>query len=85
MAAGWQPQGIGVQPHFGPQDPDGAATLAGIVRTALPLIERTGVATAAEVGSDTLQQRLSAELATATAVFAHPTLMSAWGTACRAR
>jgi SAM-dependent methyltransferase len=82
QAAGLQPSGmIGVQPHFGPEDPDGAAMLAGIVRTVLPLIERTGVATAAEVGADTLQQRLSGELATSAAVFAHPMLISAWGTA----
>jgi SAM-dependent methyltransferase len=82
QAAGPQPAGmIGVQPHFGPDDPDGAAILAGIVRTVLPLIERTGVATAAEVGADTLQQRLSGELAASAAVFAHPMLISAWGTA----
>jgi SAM-dependent methyltransferase len=82
QAAGLQPSGmIGVQPHFGPEDPDGAAILAGIVRTVLPLIERTGVATAAQVGADTLQQRLSGELAASAAVFAHPMLMSAWGTA----
>jgi SAM-dependent methyltransferase len=82
QAAGLQPSGmIGVQPHFGPEDPDGAAILAGIVRTVLPLIERTGVATAAQVGADTLQQRLSGELATSAAVFAHPMLISAWGTA----
>ena len=85
QAAGLQPLGmIGVQPHFGPEDPDGAAILAGIVRTVLPLIERTGVATAAEVGADTLQQRLSGELATSSAVFAHPMLISAWGTARQA-
>jgi SAM-dependent methyltransferase len=82
QAAGLQPSGmIGVQPHFGPEDPDGAAILAGIVRTVLPLIERAGVATAAEVGADTLQQRLSGELAASAAVFAHPMLISAWGTA----
>jgi len=82
QAAGLQPLGmIGVQPHFGPEDPDGAAILAGIVRTVLPLIERAGVATAAEVGADTLQQRLSGELAASAAVFAHPMLISAWGTA----
>ena len=82
QAAGLQPSGmIGVQPHFGPEDPDGAAILAGIVRTVLPLIERTGVATAAQVGADTLQQRLSGELAASAAVFAHPMLISAWGTA----
>ena len=86
QAAGLQPSGmIGVQPHFGPQDPDGAAILAGIVRTVLPLIERTGVASAAEVGADTLQQRLSGELATSAAVFAHPMLISAWGTTCQAK
>ena len=84
--AGLQPQGmIGVQPHFGPEDPDGPAMLAGIVRTVLPLIERTGVATAAEVDADTLQERLSDELGGAAAVFAHPILMSAWGTAQHAR
>jgi len=85
QAAGLQPLGmIGVQPHFGPEDPDGPAILAGIVRTVLPLIERTAVATAAEVGADTLQQRLSGELATSAAVFAHPMLISAWGTARQA-
>ncbi len=79
--AGLRPQGmIGVQPHLGPHDPDGPAMLAGIVQTALPLIERTGVATAAQVEVDTLQQRLSNELVSAAAVFAHPTLTSAWAT-----
>lgn len=77
--AGLRPLGMmGVQPHFGPDDPDGPAILAGIVRTAIPLIERTGVATAADVRPDTLQQRLSDELVNSKAVFAHPMLMSAW-------
>ena len=85
QAAGLQPSGmIGVQPHFGPDDPDGAAILAGIVSTVLPVIERTGVATTAQVGADTLQQRLSDELAASAAVFAHPMLISAWGTARQA-
>jgi hypothetical protein len=43
------------------------------------------VATAAEVGAETLEQRLSDELAAAGAVFAHPALISAWGTAYQAR
>ena len=82
--AGLHPCGmVGVQPHFGPDDPDGAALLAGIVRTALPLIERTGAASAAHVGPDTLQQRISDQLLMAAAVFAHPTLISAWGTTSR--
>ena len=73
QAAGLRPLGmIGVQPHFGPTDPDGPAILAGIVRTVLPLIERLGVATAAEVGADTLQQRLADELATTRGRFRSP-------------
>jgi hypothetical protein len=54
--AGLRPLGmVGVQPHFGPDDPAGPATLAGIVGTMLPLIEHTGVATAQQVGIETLQ------------------------------
>jgi hypothetical protein len=85
LEAGIRPNGmIGLKPHFGPEDPDGAAILAGIVRTALPLIERAGVATAADVGARTLKQRITEELATTHAVFAHPILLSAWGTTSQA-
>jgi SAM-dependent methyltransferase len=78
--AGLRPLGmVGVQPHFGPEDPAGSATLAGIVQTMLPLIERTGVATAQQVGIETLQTRLAQELAASQAVAAHPMLLSAWG------
>jgi hypothetical protein len=77
--AGLTPVGMtSIQPHFGPDDPDGHALLAGIVRTLLPVIERTGVATAAEVDVETLQRRLGDELAAAQAVFAHPALTCAW-------
>jgi SAM-dependent methyltransferase len=69
---------IGVQPHFGPEDPDGPAILAGIVRTLVPLMERSGVATATDVGADTLEQRLTDELRASGSVFAHPMLISAW-------
>jgi hypothetical protein len=71
---------IGIQPCFGPDDPDGAALLAGIVRTLLPLMERTAVATVEEIDPATLQDRLGQELTEAQAVFAHPTLFSAWAT-----
>ena len=85
QAAELRPLGmLGIQPHFGPLDPDGPATLAGIIRTVLPLIERTGVATAADVGVETLQQRLSDEIVAAAAVTAHPMLLSAWGMVDRA-
>jgi SAM-dependent methyltransferase len=69
---------LGVQPHFGPEGDEGPALLAWIVRTCLPLIEGGGVASADQVGVDTLEQRLAAELADSRAVFAHPTLFSAW-------
>lgn len=73
--AGLSPSGmLAVQPHFGPGDPDGPWILAGIVRALLGVIERTGVATAAEVDIDTLEERLAAEAV----VFAHPPLISAW-------
>lgn len=79
--AGLQPLGmLGVQPYFGPNDPNGAALLTGVVRTLLPLLERTGVAHAAEVGVETLQQRMSEELARANAVFVFPPLSTVWAT-----
>jgi SAM-dependent methyltransferase len=79
--AGLRPLGmLGVQPHFGPGDPDGPALVAGIVRAVLPLLVKTGVATAEQVDIDTLEKRLADELLAADAVFAHPTLLSAWGT-----
>jgi SAM-dependent methyltransferase len=79
--AGVRPVGmLGVQPHFGPgDDAAGPALLAGIVRTMLPLIEQTGVATAQEIAAETLQDRLAAEMTANSAVFAHPILLSAWG------
>jgi hypothetical protein len=40
---------VGVQLYFGPDNPNGAALLAGIVRTLVPLLERTSVASAAEM------------------------------------
>jgi SAM-dependent methyltransferase len=79
--AGLRPLGmIGFQPHFGPDDPAAVALLAGILRTAAPLIERTGVAAAAEIGVETFAQRLRDDLHRNSAVFAHPILLSAWAT-----
>jgi SAM-dependent methyltransferase len=83
LEAGLRPQGmIAIQPHL--DAADGAAILAGIVRTALPLIERAGAATAEEVHAETLEQRIEAELDAVGGVFAHPALFSAWGTTTQA-
>jgi ubiquinone/menaquinone biosynthesis C-methylase UbiE len=77
--AGLKPTGmLSIQPHFGPTDQQGPALLAGIVRTLLPTLEQSGIATAAEVGIDTLQHRLGEEMVAARAVFAYPALTCAW-------
>jgi cyclopropane fatty-acyl-phospholipid synthase-like methyltransferase len=79
--AGLRPLGmLGIQPHFGPGDPAAVSLLAGVIRTAAPLIERTGVATAAELGVETFARRLADDLQRNTAVLAHPILLSAWAT-----
>jgi SAM-dependent methyltransferase len=79
--AGLRPLGMtGVQPHFGPSDPAAVGLMAGIIRTIAPLIERTGVATAEQIGVDTFAQRLQADLETTSAVVAHPILLSTWAT-----
>jgi SAM-dependent methyltransferase len=79
--AGLRPLGmLGIQPHFGPDDPGAIeGGLAGVIRTAAPLIERTGVATAEEIGVETFAQRLRDDLQMNQAVFAYPMLLSAWG------
>ena len=64
--AGLRPLGmIGIQPHFGPGDPDAIAAIAMLVtamRAVEPLIVGTGVATAEEIGLETFEQRLMDEL-----------------------
>jgi hypothetical protein len=67
---------IGIQPHFGPGDPAYVVELAGVIRTSAPLMERTGVATAEEIGVETFAQRVRDELQTHSAVGAYPILPS---------
>lgn len=52
--------------------------MAQTTRTLLPLIERTGVATAAEVGIETLAARLRQEVLDQDAVVVPPPLIGAW-------
>lgn len=82
LEAGLRPLGmLGIQPHFGPDDPGAIeGGLAGVIRTAAPLIERTGVATAEEIGVETFAQRLRDDLRMNQAVLAYPMLLSAWAT-----
>jgi SAM-dependent methyltransferase len=79
--AGLRPLGmIGVQPHFGPGDEVGIAFLVETMRVAAPLIVGTGVATAEEIGMETLEQRLRDEGQRSQAVRATPMLLGAWAT-----
>jgi predicted O-methyltransferase YrrM len=79
--AGLQPLGmIGVQPHFGPDDPAAVALADGVLQAVAPLIERTGIATAAEISAETFGQRLRDELQQNSAVLAPGILLSAWAT-----
>jgi hypothetical protein len=48
------------------------------LRSALPLIERFGIATAAEVDVDTFGQRYAAELASAGAIHTTVPMVRAW-------
>jgi hypothetical protein len=56
----------------------GHAYVEQTTHTLLPLMERTGVATAAEVDLDTLAARLREELVTADATVVPPPLIGAW-------
>jgi SAM-dependent methyltransferase len=79
--AGLHPLGmIGVQPHFAPGDPAAIALAEGVLKAVAPLIERTGVASAAEIGVETFGQRLRGELQQNPAVLAPGILLSAWAT-----
>lgn len=71
---------MGLQGYRPPGDPDGARMAASALRTLLPVIERTGVATAAEVDVDTLEARFAADSVAHDAVFKPPTLVGAWAT-----
>lgn len=73
-----KPDVLGLQSYLDPLD--GARFLSGIARTLLPLIERTGVASASEVNISTLQSRLVEEMVAAGSVMLLPTLVGAWAT-----
>jgi SAM-dependent methyltransferase len=67
----------GARVESGPDSPI-YAWMAQTARTLLPLMERTGVATAADVGVDTLAVRLREEIVAADATVVPPPLIGAW-------
>lgn len=71
---------LGLQGYRPPGDRDTAWMAECMVRTLLPVLERTGVATAAEVDIDTLAERFAQDSAAHDAVLKSPTLVGAWAT-----
>jgi hypothetical protein len=60
-------------------DADRHAVIAGLARSLLPVMERAKIATAEEVGVDTLSERLSAEaIENGESVVYWPRLVGAW-------
>jgi ubiquinone/menaquinone biosynthesis C-methylase UbiE len=73
--------GFGIQAYFAAGDRPGPAVLAGVVRTLHDTIVRHGIATAEEIGIETLEERMRHDLAAADAVLLPPTVVGAWGRA----
>ena len=71
---------FGVQPYCAPDAPEGPAMLAGVVRALAGPIVAAGIATAEEIGVETIEQRLSDQLREHDAVMLLPALVGAWGT-----
>ncbi|MCB0210737.1 MAG: class I SAM-dependent methyltransferase [Anaerolineae bacterium] len=73
-----KPQMIqGARVENGP-DSEAYNVVAQLTRTLLPLMERTGIATAAEVEIDTLANRLREEMVALNATWVSPSLIGAW-------
>lgn len=66
--------------HGGPNTADAVLLIAGLVETLLPEMERLGIATAADVGVETLVERVCDEMSVGTAVIAGRSEIGAWST-----
>jgi hypothetical protein len=70
---------FGIQPYAAPSDPAGPALCAGVTRSLAPQIIAQGIADEAELGLDTLQERVAEQLRALDAVMLLPTVVGAWG------
>jgi SAM-dependent methyltransferase len=70
---------FGVQAYLSHRQPQGAALLAGVVRSMAPAIISHGIAKPEDLQLDTLEQRLGANMKEAGAVMLTPTVVGAWG------
>ena len=65
--------------YLAPDDPSGPRFIAGVARSLLSVITAAGIATAEQVGIDTLEGRVADEMRATDAVFMPPTVVGAWG------
>lgn len=72
-------QTFGVQAYLAPDDPRGPALLAGVVRSTAPQIMALGLATAEQIGVETLPERVAAATRATGSVVLPPALAGAWG------
>jgi SAM-dependent methyltransferase len=70
---------FGVQAYLAPTDPAGPTLLAGVVRSLAPTMIAHGIATAEQIGIETLEQRLTNATRDADAAILLPTVVGAWG------
>jgi SAM-dependent methyltransferase len=70
---------IGLQRYFRPPDPTGPRLLSGVVKALAAPIAANGIATPEEMGLETLEARLAAELAASDSAMLPPAVVGAWG------
>lgn len=71
---------FGIQAYFAPNDPAGPLLLAGVARSLATRIVAEGVADEAELGLETLQERITDQVRAHDAVMLPPAVVGAWGT-----
>jgi SAM-dependent methyltransferase len=71
---------LGIQAYFAPSDPIGPLLCAGIARSLAPQIVAHGIADEAELGLETLQERIAQQVSARDAVIIPPAVVGAWGT-----
>jgi ubiquinone/menaquinone biosynthesis C-methylase UbiE len=71
---------FGIQSYFAPSDPIGPILCAGVTRSLAPQIVAHGIADEAELGLETLQERIAGQVVACDAVIMPPAVVGAWGT-----
>lgn len=72
------PSSIGLQSYLAPDDPSGGRMVAGVIRTLLPAIVASGLASEDDVDIDTLADRVNEFHMSSRSVFKPPALVGCW-------